>query len=63
VRNKSIGTTSATMSFAKPELDGLIDEDILARFKDCPVKYETIINAQLIKTLRVLTEVVECKKL
>jgi len=51
-----LGTTGVTISFAEPELDGLIDDDILSRFKDCPVKYETIINAQLIKTLRELTE-------
>jgi len=34
--------------------DGLIDDDILIRFKDVNVYYGDIINAQLIKTIKEL---------
>ncbi len=33
-----------------PDLKGLIDDDIMDRFKDSAVPYGDIINAQLIKT-------------
>lgn len=40
-----------TMSLPKPpDLEGLVDQDILDRFKDSSVFYGDIINAQLIKT-------------
>jgi hypothetical protein len=41
-----------------PDLEGLVDEDILDRFKNSSVFYGDIINAQLIKTNRELTEAI-----
>ncbi len=42
-----------------PELEGLIDEDVLERFKDTAVFYGDIINAQLIKTNKELIEMMK----
>ena len=44
------------MSYNEPDLKGLIDEDILDRFKDVNVLWGDIINAQLIKTNKELIE-------
>ena len=41
-----------------PDFKGLIDKDILDRFKDYPVFYEDIINAQLIKTTKELIKII-----
>ena len=40
----------------QPDFKGLIDEDILDRFKDANVLWGDIINAQLIKTNKELIE-------
>ena len=45
----------------EPDFDGLIDKDILDRFKDCSVFYGDIINAQLIKTNKELLEAIRAK--
>ena len=44
-----------------PDLEGLIDEDILKRFENTNVFWGDIINAQLIKTNKELIE--EIRKL
>ncbi|MEN8251695.1 MAG: hypothetical protein ABFS32_22440 [Bacteroidota bacterium] len=41
-----------------PDFDGLIDEDILKRFENSSVFYGDIINAQLIKTNKLLIEAI-----
>lgn len=41
-----------------PDLEGLIDEDILKRFENSSVLYGDIINAQLIKTNKLLIEAI-----
>ena len=49
-----VGTMSEVHISQKPDFDGLIDEDILKRFENTAVFYGDIINAQLIKTNRLL---------
>lgn len=46
------------ISISQPDFDGLIDEDILDRFKDSSIFYGDIINAQLIKTNKELIEAI-----
>jgi len=41
-----------------PDFEGLIDQDILDRFKNSSVFHGDIINAQLIKTNRELIEAI-----
>ena len=43
----------------EPNFKGLIDDDILDRFKGAPVFYSDIINAQLIKTNKELIKVLK----
>jgi len=43
----------------EPDFKGIVDQDILDRFKDCSVFYGDIINAQLIKTNKELIEVIK----
>ncbi len=45
-----------------PDFEGLIDDDIIERFKDSAVPYGDIINAQLIKTNKELIKVLELKR-
>jgi len=44
--------------FEPPKLEGLIDNDVLDRFKNTPVFYGDIINAQLIKTNKELLDAI-----
>lgn len=43
-----------------PDFEGLIDDDVLERFKNSSVFYSDIINAQLIKTNKKLIELKGC---
>ncbi len=45
-----------------PDFKGLIDDDIIERFKDSAVPYGDILNAQLIKTNKELIKVLELKR-
>lgn len=44
-----------------PDLEGLIEPEVLDRFKNSSVFYGDIINAQLIVELRRLTEALKAK--
>ena len=47
-----------TMTISAPDFEGLIDKDVLDRFKDSSVFYGDIINAQLIKTNKELLKAI-----
>jgi hypothetical protein len=47
------------IKFEDPDFTGLIDQDILDRFKDVSVAYGDIINAQLIKTNKELADAIK----
>tara|TARA_B110000211_G_scaffold124985_1_gene144036 strand:- start:598 stop:762 length:165 start_codon:yes stop_codon:yes gene_type:complete len=51
--------TKLELKTENPNFEGLIDGDILDRFKGAPVFYGDIINAQLIKTNKELIEVLK----
>ena len=45
-----------------PDFKGLIDEDIIERFKNSSVFYGDILNAQLIKTNKELIEILKARR-
>jgi len=46
---------------SKPDLVGLIDKDILKRFENVDVTYDTVINAQILKTNKEILEILKSK--
>ena len=50
-------TEGVAMTFIVPDLKGLVDDDIIARFEGVGVLCGDIINAQLIKTNKELIKV------
>ena len=48
-------------AFSDPTWEGLIDEDVLDRFKDSNVFHGDIINAQLIKTNKEILNLLKSK--